>query len=99
MSNAISRLDALDSQRRRLVYERLWYELTIAGRALWSDPDLGDAQKLEGLKWLNEIQHRVWGAHQNPAGYAPRISLACCGLTLSKRPILLATCSDVWTKR
>jgi hypothetical protein len=55
---------------RRVVYERLWLELTIAGRAVWSDPGLSETEKLDGLKWLNEIQHRVWGAHQSPAHYA-----------------------------
>jgi hypothetical protein len=60
----------LDPTTRRLVYERLWFELTIVGRDIWSDPAFSDEQKLEGLKWLNELHHRVWGAHQNPGEYA-----------------------------
>lgn len=42
---------------------QLWLELTIAGRSIWSDPDLPSAIQLNCLKWLNEIQHRVWTTH------------------------------------
>lgn len=45
---------------------RLWLELTVAGRSLWSDPDLSPATQLNGLKLVNEIQHRVWGAYSCP---------------------------------
>ena len=41
----------------------LWNELTIAGRCIWSDDKLDLETQLNALKWLNEIQHRVWGAH------------------------------------
>ena len=41
----------------------LWFELTIAGRSIWSDGSLDQASQLSSLKWLNEIQHRVWNAH------------------------------------
>ena len=53
---------------RRRIYERLWFELTVAGRAVWSDSALSNEAKLEGLKWLNEIQHRVWRAHAEAGG-------------------------------
>lgn len=42
---------------------RLWLELTIAGRSIWSDETLAPASQLASLKWLNEIQHFVWNAH------------------------------------
>ena len=42
---------------------RLWHELTIAGRSIWSDESLDPASQLNSLKWLNEIQHRVCNAH------------------------------------
>ncbi|HEX2150263.1 MAG TPA: hypothetical protein VHI31_08855 [Actinomycetota bacterium] len=63
MTEFEARLAAVDESARRRVYELLWLELTIVGRAVWSDSELNDQEKLEGLKWLNEIQHRVWGAH------------------------------------
>ena len=44
---------------------RLWLELTIAGRSIWSDEELDQATQLNALKWLNEIQHRVWGAYSS----------------------------------
>ncbi|MCW0436141.1 hypothetical protein [Xanthomonas sacchari] len=42
----------------------LWYELTIAGRTIWSDAQLDQSSKLEALKWLNEIQHHVHNAYR-----------------------------------
>lgn len=42
----------------------LWQELTIAGRAIWSDERLDQGTQLHALKWLNEIQHRVSGAYR-----------------------------------
>jgi hypothetical protein len=44
---------------------RLWLELTITGRAIWTDEELDQATQLNALKWLNEIQHRVWGAYSS----------------------------------
>jgi hypothetical protein len=41
----------------------LWFELTIAGRGVWSDTNQDAASQLNSLKWLNEIHHRVWNAH------------------------------------
>ena len=44
---------------------RLWGELTIAGRAIWSDERLDQETQLRALKWLNEIQHRVSVAYRH----------------------------------
>ncbi len=54
---------ALDGTQAKKFCTRLWFELTIVGRAIWSDETLDAAAQLNALKWLNEIQHRVWGAH------------------------------------
>jgi len=43
----------------------LWNELTIAGRSIWTDEKLDQATQLNALKWLNEVQHRVWGAYSS----------------------------------
>ena len=92
MNNTTSQLEALPPDTRRLVYERLWYELTIASRAVWSEPHLSNEQKMEGLKWLNEIQHRIWGAHQNPNGYAPSDLVGLIGSHIEKATFLTTTC-------
>jgi hypothetical protein len=57
-------LESLPKHLRHRLFRRLWLNLTIAGRSIWSNPDLTDADKLNALKWLNEIQHRVWNAHE-----------------------------------
>jgi hypothetical protein len=52
---------AFDENRRRWFYETLAHNLTVCVRAIWSDEKLSDAGKVEQMKWLNEIQHRVTG--------------------------------------
>ncbi|WP_420008434.1 hypothetical protein [Xanthomonas sacchari] len=42
----------------------LWHELTIAGRAIWSDAQLDQSSQLEALTWLNEVQHHVHNAYR-----------------------------------
>ncbi|WP_312252928.1 hypothetical protein [Stenotrophomonas sp.] len=59
-------LTLTDSQAQ-LFCSQLWLELTIAGRSIWSDPNLPPATQLNCLKWLNEIQHRAWNAHAQPS--------------------------------
>jgi len=64
------RLEAAPVDVRRRVYEKLWLELTIVGRMVWAG-EFDPLEKVEGLKWLNEIQHRVWGAHADPVRISP----------------------------
>ncbi len=71
MSDLVGRITALTAGQRQQVYLRLWNELTVAGRAIWSDPGYSEAQKLDGLKWLNEIQHRIWNGYMRTPGYEP----------------------------
>ena len=58
-----TRVVALDGTQAKEFCTRFWFELTIVGRAIWSDETLDAAAQLNALKWINEIQHRVWGAH------------------------------------
>lgn len=71
MSSAFTaRLESAPADARRRVYEKLWLELTIVGRMIWAE-EFDALEKVEGLKWLNEIQHRVWGAHADPVRISP----------------------------
>jgi hypothetical protein len=67
---------SLDKDKQQAIYTRFWFELTIGARAVWSDPLLGERDKLEGLKALNEIQHRLWHAYTGSAGYTPELLAA-----------------------
>lgn len=40
-------------------YEISAHNLTISIRATWSDEELSDSQKVERMKWINEIMQRV----------------------------------------
>jgi hypothetical protein len=52
-------IGALDSEQRQLFYEVLAHNLTVSVRAIWSDEASSAEEKVEQLKWLNEIMHRV----------------------------------------
>ena len=49
----------LSDEVRLRFYEILAHNLTVSVRAIWSDDTLSDAQKIECMKWLNEIMHGV----------------------------------------
>lgn len=40
-------------------YERFAHELTIAIRSIWSDATISDQEKVDQMKWINEIMHRI----------------------------------------
>ena len=71
MTDIVSELEALSADQLRQVYSRLWLELTIGSRSIWSDDRYSETQKLDGLKWINEIQHRVWHSYMDSPGYSP----------------------------
>jgi hypothetical protein len=55
----LSIIGALDSEQRLLFYEVLAHNLTVSVRSIWSDEETSAEQKVEQLKWLNEIMHGV----------------------------------------
>jgi hypothetical protein len=58
MKSYLNEMESLTEEERLAFYEHLAHNLTIAARDVWSSDDL-PADKVEQLKWLNEIQHRV----------------------------------------
>ena len=40
-------------------YEVLAHNLTVGIRAIWSAEGVNDSQKVERMKWINEITHRI----------------------------------------
>jgi hypothetical protein len=54
-----SAIGALELEQRLLFYEVLAHNLTVCVRSIWSSEETSAAQKVEQLKWLNEIMHRV----------------------------------------
>lgn len=49
----------LSDEERIRFYEILAHNLTVTVRGVWSDEKLTDHEKVERLKWINEILHRV----------------------------------------
>jgi hypothetical protein len=60
LEEAVRWLASLPSQQRVQVLARLAHLLTITGRALFHS-EAPDAIRLEQLRQLNEVQHRVLG--------------------------------------
>src|SRR5690242_15321737 len=52
-------INALSPEQKLHFYELLAHNLTVTNRAIFNAQDLPDAEKLNRLKLINEIQHRV----------------------------------------
>ena len=59
LKDYIEILESLDRDQKLSFYESLAHLLTVCIRAIWSDEDLQDHEKLKAIKWMNEIMHRV----------------------------------------
>ncbi len=52
-------INALSHEQKLRFYETLAHKLTVSIRGIWLDKSCDDTQKVEQMKWLNEIMHRV----------------------------------------
>lgn len=52
-------IGALTQDERLLFYELFAHNLTVVIREIWSDEAVTDAEKVDRMKWVNEILHRV----------------------------------------
>lgn len=52
-------ISSLSKEARIYFYETLAHNLTVVCRVIWSSETLSDRDKIEQMKWLNEIQHRI----------------------------------------
>jgi hypothetical protein len=55
----VAQVGSLPPETLLRFYEVLAHNLTVGIRAVWSDDTLSDSQKVERMKWLNEIMHRI----------------------------------------
>jgi hypothetical protein len=55
----VRQVGSLSQQDLIRFYEVLAHNLTVSIRAIWSDEGFNDSQKVERMKWINEIMHRV----------------------------------------
>lgn len=49
----------LSDEQRLHFYEVLAHNLTVATRGVWADESIRDAEKIDRIKWINEILHGV----------------------------------------
>ena len=58
-ANYAERLSHLTQEQKVRFYESLAHILTVVCRAIWAEESITDKEKVEQMKWLNEIQHTV----------------------------------------
>ncbi len=59
MSDIKSIVEKFDKEKRITYWETLAHNLTVSCRGIWSDDEYSDFEKFEGMKYLNEVLHRV----------------------------------------
>ena len=53
------KLNALSPDQKWTFLELLSHELTIRIRVIWSDEEISSGEKVDRIKWINEIHHRI----------------------------------------
>jgi len=56
----IDKVSIWDIRRKIEFLECFLREMTIMNRAIWDDNDYDDSEKVNCLKWSNELAHRIW---------------------------------------
>src|SRR5262245_3941438 len=54
-----AKMAKLTEEQRLSFYEGLAHDLTVAIRCVWSNQSITDAEKVDRIKWVNEILHGV----------------------------------------
>lgn len=55
----IKNINTLTLEQKRKFYVLLAHDLTVSVRAIWFDEKYSDREKIEGMKIINEIMHRL----------------------------------------
>ncbi len=55
----VQQVSELDEAQRLQCYESLAHNLTVSIRGVWSTGDIPDSEKVDRIKWINEILHRA----------------------------------------
>jgi hypothetical protein len=49
----------LSGEQKLHFYELFAHNMTVAIRGFWSDADIADSEKVELMKWTNEVLHQI----------------------------------------
>ena len=60
IAELLHQLETKDRGARARFYERLGFNLTISIRSIWSNPNTTDIEKIEAIKVVNELSHRIF---------------------------------------
>jgi hypothetical protein len=57
--NYAKNIGSLPNDKKILFYALLSHDLTVVTRGIWSEERIIDKEKVDRMKWINEIQHRI----------------------------------------
>ncbi|HEX8236303.1 MAG TPA: hypothetical protein VF600_10130 [Abditibacteriaceae bacterium] len=57
--NFVEKTNSLTPEQRLHFYEVLAHNLTVSIRGIWSDTSISDVEKVDQMKWINEVTHMV----------------------------------------
>ena len=60
LTKVFNEINAFEKSRRVQFYERFAFNLTIGVRSIWANPKTSDAEKIEGMKVINELSHDIF---------------------------------------
>lgn len=52
-------MNALSDEQKLHFYELFAHNMTVGIRGIWSETETGDSEKVELMKWANEVLHRI----------------------------------------
>jgi len=60
IAEILNKLGTKDREAKLRFYERLAFNMTICVRSIWSNPKTTDGEKIEAIKTINELSHRIF---------------------------------------
>jgi hypothetical protein len=52
-------MKTLSDEQKLHFYELFAHNMTVGIRGIWSEADIGDSEKVELMKWANEVLHHI----------------------------------------
>jgi hypothetical protein len=52
-------MEALSDEQKLHFYELFAHNMTVGIREIWYDTNINDSEKVERMKWVNEVLHQI----------------------------------------
>ncbi len=61
----IEKMSDWELNKKNKFLEKFLKNMTVMNRAIWDDNEFSESEKLDCLKWSNELAHRIWNLKDN----------------------------------